>query len=156
MIFAKQVSIFGVHCLTKLIRLTADLAQTIWQINSEERHSFVRPGSDTLDEIDFPTADPGQIMADGIFLALAQSAFHQHSICRLDGGDKHPANSAGSRSVRDWTIADGEMRVLPPGALPLNPEKEIFRKKGAAFAAQDALMQRSEFCLNFRPHLPEG
>ena len=60
-IFAKQVSIFGVHCLTKLIRLTADLAQTIWQINSEERHSFVSPGSDTLDEIDFPTADPAQM-----------------------------------------------------------------------------------------------
>src|ERR1700722_371086 len=124
------------------------------QIDPEEQHCFARPTADSRDEIDLPASDPAQMHCRSIsFLALAQSLFHLHSVRGLDDGDKHSADAGSGSIIRNRAVADGETRVLPLRAMPLNSQEQVFLKESTSFATQKALMQPKQFGLNFRPNV---
>ena len=84
--------IFRVHSLQKLVKLAANAAQTVWQIDAEEGHSFGRPNPDATDEIGFPTSHPPKHHRRAVsFLAGAESLFGQHPIGGFHSSDEYSA-----------------------------------------------------------------
>src|SRR5579871_1591456 len=109
------------HRLEELVRLTTDTAHPIRQVDPEKRHSFTRPRPNAFGEVDLPASDPAQVHRGLIsLLALTESLFHQHPVGSLYRGNKNTAHARGSQSIRDWAVADREIRFFPLGAMPLN------------------------------------
>ncbi len=97
-------------------------------------------------------AEFGLSLPQGI-LAGAQRLLCLHPIRRFNRGDKYAADAGGRRRIRYRAVAYGEACVFPFSAVPLDTQKQVFGKKGAALAGKNRLMQRPELRLDFGPHL---
>src|ERR1700728_1946003 len=138
---SKLMPIFRVHSLQKLVSLAANAPLTVWQIESEEGHSFGRPNPDAADEIGFPTShSPKHHRRAVSFLAGAKSPFGQHSVGGFHSSDKYPAYARRSRGVWGRAVADGKAGIFPLVAMPLNSQQQVFGEDGAAVAGENGLM----------------
>jgi hypothetical protein len=79
-----------------------------------------------------------------------QCFFVPHSLGSLEDGGKHAADTVGRGYIRDRAVADSEARIFG-NAVSVNPPRMILGEETVALTAQDRLIERAQFAVNFRP-----